>query len=92
MPNYLTSRLEGENTISVEYGGEIVVLYGTDMLEAMTILSREDGSERVVQTRALFKMVCAAPNANWLSGLVEVDDKGSLYSRLRSQKRCPQKD
>jgi hypothetical protein len=52
MSNYPTIRLEGDNTISVEYGGEILVLGGIDILEAVTILSREDGRERVVQASA----------------------------------------
>jgi len=33
-----------------------------------------------VDTRALFIMVGAAPNTEWLSGLVKLDDKGFVIT------------
>ena len=35
---------------------------------------------RVVEARALFIMVGAAPNTEWLSGLVKLDDKGFVIT------------
>ncbi len=80
MSTYLTSRLEADDAISVEYGGEVVALHGGDKLEAVTIRNADDGSERIVPTCALFIMVGAAPNTGWLSGLVELDDKGFVLT------------
>ena len=38
------------------------------------------GASRDVDTRALFVMVGAAPNTEWLSGLVKLDDKGFVVT------------
>jgi thioredoxin reductase (NADPH) len=40
----------------------------------------KSGISRVVETRALFIMVGAAPNTEWLSGLVKLDDKGFVVT------------
>jgi thioredoxin reductase (NADPH) len=46
----------------------VTALHGTDHLEALTIRDVKTGATRVVDTRALFIMVGAAPNTEWLSG------------------------
>jgi len=76
MSSYLSSRLEADPRITIEYGAEVSALQGTDHLEALTIRDANTGASRVVDTRALFIMVGAAPNSEWLSGLVKLDDKG----------------
>ncbi len=55
-------------------------MQGTDHLEALTIRDVKTGATRVVETRALFIMVGAAPNTEWLSGLVKLDDKGFVMT------------
>jgi thioredoxin reductase (NADPH) len=55
-------------------------LHGTDRLEALTIRDARTGASRVVETRALFIMVGAAPNTGWLSDLVKLDDKGFVIT------------
>ena len=49
-------------------------------LEALTIRDVKTGTDRVVDTRALFIMVGAAPNTEWLSGLVKLDEKGFVIT------------
>jgi thioredoxin reductase (NADPH) len=80
MSNYLSSRLKGEPGISIEYRAEVSALHGTDHLEAVTIRDVKSGTSRVVEARALFVMVGAAPNTEWLSGLVKLDDKGFVIT------------
>jgi thioredoxin reductase (NADPH) len=80
MSNYLSSRLKADRAITVEYGAEIVALHGGDTLEAVTIRNVEDGSEHRIATCALFVMVGAAPNTEWLSGLVALDEKGFVLT------------
>jgi thioredoxin reductase (NADPH) len=84
MSSYLSSRLEAEPGIVIEYGAEVSALHGTDRLEALTIRDARTGASRVVETRALFIMVGAAPNTEWLSGLVKLDDKGFVVTGLGS--------
>jgi len=80
MSSYLSSRLEADPRITIEYGAEVSALHGADRLEALTIRDVTTGATRVVDTRALFIMVGAAPNTEWLSGLVKLDDKGFVIT------------
>ena len=73
MSDYLRSRLEADPRITIHYDSQLVGLDGGDHLERVTI--NEGGAEREIETRALFVMVGAAPNSDWLSGLVELDAK-----------------
>ena len=74
MSSYLSSRLEADPAITIEYGAEVIALDGREKLETATI--RKGGAEEKVKTCALFIMVGAAPNTDWLSGLVELDPHG----------------
>lgn len=73
MSNYLTSRLEADPAITIEYGAEVTALHGTDQLQAVTIRNRASGASRDVVTGAVFVMVGAAPNSDWLGDLVRLD-------------------
>jgi thioredoxin reductase (NADPH) len=80
MSSYLSSRLEADPGIEIEYGADVTALHGGDHLEAVTIRNIKTGTARVVETRALFIMVGALPNTEWLSGLVKLDDKGFVIT------------
>jgi thioredoxin reductase (NADPH) len=80
MSSYLSSRLVADPRIAIEYGADVTALHGGDHLAAVTIRSAETGATRIVDTRALFIMVGASPNTEWLSGLVELDDKGFVIT------------
>ena len=80
MSSYLSSRLEAHPRITIQYGAEVSALHGADHLESLTIRDVNSGTSRVVETRALFIMVGAAPNTDWLSGLVQLDDKGFVVT------------
>jgi thioredoxin reductase (NADPH) len=80
MSSYLSSRLKADPRIAIEYGAEVSGLHGAGNLEALTIRDVKTGATRVVDTRALFIMVGAAPNTEWLSGLVNLDDKGFVIT------------
>ena len=80
MSNYLSSRLEADPAITIEYDAEVVALHGGEQLKAVTIRKVGDGTTEDVQTSALFVMVGAAPNSAWLSGLVKLDAKGFVLT------------
>ena len=82
MSSYLTSRLEADPGITIEYNSEVTALEGGEHLESVTIRNAETGRSRKVAARALFIMVGAAPNTEWLSGLVKLDDKGFVVTGL----------
>ena len=74
MCDYLRTRLDNDPRITIHYDAQITALDGDDHLASVTI--DEAGQSRDIATQALFIMVGAAPNSDWLSGLVELDDKG----------------
>jgi thioredoxin reductase (NADPH) len=78
MSSYLSSRLEADPRITIEYGAQVTALDGGEKLEAVTI--RNGGEDRLVETCALFIMVGAAPNTDWLSGLVDLDPHGFVLT------------
>jgi thioredoxin reductase (NADPH) len=80
MSHYLAGRLDADPTISIEFDVEVTALHGTDHLEAVTVRSAKTGTARVVATSALFIMVGASPNTEWLSGLVSLDEKGFVIT------------
>jgi thioredoxin reductase (NADPH) len=80
MSSYLRDRLEADPAITIEYGAEVTGLEGTDRLEAVQIGSRHNGSVRLQPACGLFIMIGAAPNTAWLSGLVDLDEKGFILT------------
>jgi thioredoxin reductase (NADPH) len=76
MSSYLSDRLEKDPAITLHRRTEITALHGEDALEAVTIRDREGGQNWRLATRAVFVMIGAAPNTDWLSGVVDLDAQG----------------
>jgi len=80
MSSYLSNRLAADPRIAIEYGAEVSALFGDEHLQTLSVRDVKTGATRLVDTRALFIMVGAAPNTEWLSGLVKLDDKGFVIT------------
>lgn len=78
MSSYLSSRLEADPAITIEYGAHVAAVHGNEKLEAVTIA--RGGSKETVATCAVFVMVGAVPNTAWLADLVRLDDKGFVLT------------
>ena len=87
MSSYLTQRLEADPAVTIHYNTEVTRLHGDDHLEAVTFTTPE--GERRIDTRALFIMIGAAPNTGWLSGIVEVDEKGFVNTGAEVGRETP---
>jgi thioredoxin reductase (NADPH) len=74
MSSYLVQRLEAQPNIEIHFGTEVTALHGGDHLEKIAV--RSGGEENTLSTRALFLMIGASPNTEWLSELVELDNHG----------------
>jgi thioredoxin reductase (NADPH) len=74
MSAYLRERLEADRGITVHYGAELAGVDGDEHLQAV-VIEGAGGTERI-EASALFIMIGAAPNTDWLSGMVDLDDKG----------------
>jgi thioredoxin reductase (NADPH) len=82
MSSYLSSRLDADPRITVEYNAEVSALHGAQHLESLTIRDVKSGATRTLETCALFIMVGAAPNTEWLANMVKLDDKGYVVTGL----------
>jgi len=80
MSSYLSDRLEAHPRISIHYQTEMSQLHGGDHLEGVTVRNKAAGEEWSLDTRAVFVMVGAAPNTDWLSGHVMLDEKGFVVT------------
>jgi thioredoxin reductase (NADPH) len=78
MSSYLSTRIEADPAITIEYGAHMVAVHGEDKLEAVTI--RRGDQAEMVATCAVFVMVGAVPNTGWLAGIVRLDDKGFVLT------------
>lgn len=78
MSSYLSSRLEADPRITIHYNTSMTELHGDKTLEAITLKGPE--GERRQETRVVFIMIGAAPNTDWLSGLVKTDERGFVLT------------
>lgn len=76
MSAYLRRRIEADPAITIHFGSKLSALEGDERLDAV-ICAEPNGNVRI-DARALFIMIGAAPNTEWLSGLVALDDKGFI--------------
>lgn len=87
MSAYLRQRLEADRAITIRYGSRLSALEGERRLEAV-ICADANGKVRL-DAKALFIMIGAAPNTEWLSGLVELDDKGFVKTGTEAGAESP---
>lgn len=80
MSDYLRSRLEAHPNISLHFNHEVAMLHGDSVMSHITVRNRLDHGSRDLDARALFVMVGAAPNTQWLNDCVKVDDKGFVLT------------
>ncbi|MEE4188781.1 MAG: FAD-dependent oxidoreductase, partial [Roseobacter sp.] len=76
MSDYLLQRLQSHPRITLHTRTETTALHGGDRLEEITISDRTSGQDWRLKTKALFVMAGAAPNTDWLSGMIALDEKG----------------
>jgi thioredoxin reductase (NADPH) len=89
MSNYLSSRLDADPAISIEYNSEIVALHGTDKLHSVTVRDTKDGTDRDITACAVFVMIGAKPNTAWLSDMVELDKNGFVLTEVEAGADSP---
>ena len=80
MSDYLLSRLEREERVTIHFETEMTALHGEEALEAITVRDKAAGEERRIDTRAVFVMVGAAPNTGWLEGHADLDERGFVLT------------
>lgn len=76
MSDYLSSRINTDPRITVHFETEVTALNGDKHLESVTV--KGASGKHIIDSAALFLMVGAAPNTDWLQGVVALDDKGFI--------------
>lgn len=76
MSSYLSSRIESDTRIRLWTDTEVSALDGDSKLERVTLRNRTTGDAETIESQALFIMIGAAPNTDWLNGQVALDEKG----------------
>ncbi|WP_299963300.1 cyclic nucleotide-binding domain-containing thioredoxin-disulfide reductase [uncultured Roseobacter sp.] len=95
MSDYLLQRLQTHPRITIHTRTEIAELHGEEALERVTICDKMSGQNWDLPTAALFVMVGAAPNTEWLPGLIKLDPKGFVLTgdaaggRSQFETSCP---
>jgi thioredoxin reductase (NADPH) len=82
MSHYLIERIAALPNVDLRVGVEIASLKGDRAagLSGVTFRSRTDRSELQCPLRHIFLFIGADPNAAWLAGCVETDDKGFIIT------------
>ena len=89
MSDYLLSRLETDPAITIHYNTELAELSGEETLASVRIHNKSLNESWDIRTRGVFIMVGAAPNTDWLSGCVDLDNKGFVVTGERSEDNSP---
>jgi thioredoxin reductase (NADPH) len=76
MSHYLIKQLEEIDNVSVRGFTEVSQAHGSDHLEKLTLTDTRTGESETVEAGFLFVFIGAAPHTEWLSGVVERDDRG----------------
>jgi len=76
MSHYLVRQVEGAPNIEVRLGSEVVGGGGDGRLESLVLRQRADGSTETVKADALFLMIGADPNTEWLPAELALGEGG----------------
>ncbi len=74
MSSYLSERILNDSKIELITNSEVCRLHGEDSLDGITISNRVTEEKRHLDTNALFIMIGAQPNTDWLEGKIAMDD------------------
>ncbi|MFF0493907.1 FAD-dependent oxidoreductase [Nocardia sp. NPDC004068] len=80
MSHYLVRQIEEIPNIRVHTCTEVVAADGDDHLERIVLRNNATGVEEKVDAERLFLFIGAAPETEWLDGLVERDEAGYVLA------------
>jgi thioredoxin reductase (NADPH) len=80
MSQYLIDQIEKTPNIQVQTRSQVVEVHGDTHLEAVSIRGGENGDRATVPTNLLSIFIGAEPNTDWLSGVVERDERGFILT------------
>ena len=85
MSKYLISRIDAADHVDLHSDTEIIRLEGERYLERVTWRNRRSGAEETRPIAAVFLMLGAVPNTEWLRGCVDLDGDGFVRCGVGSE-------
>lgn len=76
----LAKEVDRTRNIRVRVNTQVVEAFGEGRLEGVRLRHRVSGTVEAARTRALFVMMGADPNTEWLKGSMQRDDEGYLVT------------
>ncbi len=80
VPEALVKQIDRTRNIRVRVNTQVVEAFGEGRLEGVMLRHRVSGTTEAARTRALFVMMGADPNTQWLKGAVLRDGEGYLVT------------
>jgi thioredoxin reductase (NADPH) len=80
MSDYLVQRIRQSRRITLHTHSSVTTLRGSASLRQIGWTNRRSGAETVIDAAALFLMIGAEPNTEWLGGCVALDSKGFVLT------------
>jgi len=80
MSQYLIDQIKKTLNIQVQTRSQVVEVHGDTHLEAVSIRGGDNGHAKTVPTNLLSIFIGAEPNTDWLSGVVERDERGFILT------------
>jgi len=92
MSSYLIERIEASERITLHPFTEVTALEGERNLKALSWTDRQSGAEERREVGALFVMIGAVPNTDWLDGCLELDSAGFVKTGSGETFFCSSKE
>ncbi|HUD23184.1 MAG TPA: FAD-dependent oxidoreductase [Acidobacteriaceae bacterium] len=80
MSQYLIDQIKKTPNIEVQTRSQVVEVHGDTHLEAVSIRGGDNGHAATVPTNLLSIFIGAEPNTDWLSGVVQRDERGFILT------------
>lgn len=80
MSQYLIDQIQNTENIQVEFGTRVVEVHGEEHLDSLSIACELSGDVRQAPASALFIFIGAVPRTDWLTGVVERDERGFILT------------
>jgi thioredoxin reductase (NADPH) len=80
MSRYLIEQIEANPKIRVRLKTDLVEVHGGDSLEAITVRDSAAAAEERLTATAMFVLIGAMPNTDWLDGVVARDEQGFVLA------------
>ncbi len=80
MSQYLVHQINETNNIKVMLNTVVTGVNGENKLESIAIKNTKTGEQRIIPGAGLFIYIGAEPHTDWLNGLVQRDNHGSILT------------